>query len=181
MNLIMQIESILFVTSKPISLREIATAIKCKEDEVKQAIEDLKAKYNHDQSGLRILVVDDKVQMATNPDNAGLVDLFIKQEAVGELTRAQLETLTVIVYRGPVTRPELEQIRGVNCALILRNLLIRGLVEEEEKADKLLPTYVLSMEAMRHLGVASVSELADYENLSKHEYVEKVLGEKKEI
>lgn len=170
-----QIESILFVASKPISLREFASAIKCKEDEVKLAIEDLKAKHNHDQSGLRILVVDDKVQMATNPENAGLVDLFIKQEAVGELTRAQLETLTVIAYRGPITRPELEQIRGVNCALILRNLLIRGLVEEEEKADKLLPTYVLSMEAMRHLGIVSVSELADYANLSKHEYVEKVL------
>jgi len=179
MSLISQIESILFVASKSISLREIASAIKRKEDEVKLAIEDLKAKYNHDQSGLRILVVDDKVQMATNPDNAGVVDLFIKQEAVGELTRAQLETLTVIAYRGPITRPELEQIRGVNCALILRNLLIRGLVEEEEKADKLLPTYVLSMEAMRHLGIASVSELADYENLSKHEYIESAL--KKDI
>ncbi len=179
MSLISQIESILFVASKSISLREIASAIKRKEDEVKLAIEDLKAKYNHDQSGLRILVVDDKAQMATNPDNAGVVDLFIKQEAVGELTRAQLETLTVIAYRGPITRPELEQIRGVNCALILRNLLIRGLVEEEEKADKLLPTYVLSMEAMRHLGIASVSELADYENLSKHEYIESAL--KKDI
>ena len=179
MSLISQIESILFVASKSISLREIASAIKRKEDEVKLAIEDLKAKYNHDQSGLRILVVDDKVQMATNPDNAGVVDLFIKQEAVVELTRAQLETLTVIAYRGPITRPELEQIRGVNCALILRNLLIRGLVEEEEKADKLLPTYVLSMEAMRHLGIASVSELADYENLSKHEYIESAL--KKDI
>lgn len=176
--MISKIESILFVASKPVSLRELASAIKCKEDDVKQVIEDLKAKYNHVQSGLRILVVDDKIQMATNPENAGLVDLFIKQEAVGELTRAQLETLTVIAYRGPITRPELEQIRGVNCALILRNLLIRGLVEEEEKADKLLPTYVLSMEAMRHLGIASVSELADYENLSKHEYVEKVLEEK---
>lgn len=176
MTLQSQIESILFVASKPVSLRELAGAIKCKEDEVKLAIEDLKAKYNHDQSGLRILVVDDKVQMATNPDNAGLVDLFIKQEAVGELTRAQLETLTVIAYRGPITRPELEQIRGVNCALILRNLLIRGLVEEEEKADKLLPTYVLSMEAMRHLGIASVSELADYDKLSKHEFIEKVLA-----
>lgn len=170
-----QIESVLFVASKPVSLRELAGAIKCKEDEIKTTIEDLKVKYNHDQSGLRILVVDDKVQMATNSDNAGLVDLFIKQEAVGELTRAQLETLTVIAYRGPITRPELEQIRGVNCALILRNLLIRGLVEEEEKADKLLPTYVLSMEAMRHLGIMNVTELADYDKLSKHEFIEKVL------
>jgi len=175
MSVVSQIESILFVASKPVSLRELAGAIKCKEDEIKTAIEDLKAKYNHDQSGLRILVVDDKVQMATNPDNVGLVDLFIKQEAAGELTRAQLETLTVVAYRGPITRPELEQIRGVSCALILRNLLIRGLVEGEEKVDKLLPTYVLSMEAMRHLGITNVTELVDYDKLSKHEFIEKVL------
>jgi segregation and condensation protein B len=166
-------ESILFVASKPVSTRELAGALKCKEDEVKIALEELKSKYNHDQSGLRILVIDDKVQMATNPDNVEVVDKFIKEEAMGELTRPQLETLTVIAYRGPITRPELEQIRGVNCAIILRNLLIRGLIEEAD--GKLLPVYSLSMEALRHLGVNSVSELADYENLSKHEFIEKVL------
>ena len=155
---------------------EIAKALGQKTADVELALEDLKAKYNQPASGLRILHEGENYQMATNPDNAGVVDLFIKQEAVGELTRAQLETLTVVAYRGPITRPELEQIRGVNCALILRNLLIRGLVEEEEKSDKLLPTYVLSMEAMRHLGVASVSELVDYDKLSKHEFIEKALG-----
>jgi len=176
MSVITQMESILFVASKPISIRELSVALKTKEDDVKTALEELKSKYNHNESGLRILVIDDKIQMATNPDNAEVVDKFIKEEAVGELTRPQLETLTVIAYRGPITKPELEQIRGVNCALILRNLLLRGLVEEEEKPDKLLPTFVLSMEALRHLGVSSVSELADYENLSKHEFIESVLG-----
>ena len=174
MPFISNLESILFVASKPVSLRELAGALKCKEDEIKIALEELKSKYNHPESGLRILVIDDKVQMATNPDNAEIVEKFIKEEAVGELTRPQLETLTVIAYRGPITKPELEQIRGVNCALILRNLLLRGLIEEAE--GKLLPVYSLSMEAMRHLGVSSVSELADYENLSKHEFIEKVLG-----
>ncbi|MEK7065165.1 MAG: SMC-Scp complex subunit ScpB, partial [Patescibacteria group bacterium] len=156
MTILSQIESILFVASAPLSVRQLAQAVKVKEDEVKLALADLQAKYNLPESGIHLVQVDDKAQMATNPENAGVVDLFIKQEAVGELTRAQLETLTVVAYRGPITRPELEQIRGVNCALILRNLLIRGLVEEEEKTDKLLPTYVLSMEAMRHLGIASV-------------------------
>ena len=132
MSLLSQIESILFVVSKSLSLKEIARAVQQKEAEVKLAVEELKAKYNHEASGIRILFVEDKVQMASNPENAGVVDLFIKQEAIGELTRPQLETLTVIAYRGPLTRPELEQIRGVNCAIILRNLLLRGLIEENE-------------------------------------------------
>ena len=180
MNIQSQIESILFVASAPISIKKIAEAVQANEEDVKNSIVELQSKFNHDQSGLRIFLIEDKVQMATNPDNMSVVDLFIKEEAVGELTKAQLETLTVIAYRGPITRPELEQIRGVNCALIIRNLLLRGLVEENEKPDKLLPVYVLSMEALRHLGVSSVSELADYENLSKHEFIENALEEKKE-
>lgn len=169
MNLLSQIESILFVASKPLSFKEIARAVRQKEDEVKLAVEELKVKYNHDASGLRILFVEDKVQMASNPENAGAVDLFIKLEAIGELTRPQLETLTVIAYRGPVTRPELEQIRGVNCAIILRNLLLRGLIEENEDSKKILPTYSLSFEALRHLGLNSPAELPNYQELHAHE------------
>jgi len=180
MNLISQIESILFVASAPTSVRKIAEVTQTNEEDVKNALLELQSKYNHEQSGLRILVVDDKIQMATSPENVALVEKFVKTEAMGELTKAQLETLTVIAYRGPITRPELEQIRGVNCALIIRNLLLRGLVEEKDVADKLLPVYTLSLEAVAHLGINNVSELEDYENLSKHEFIEKVLEEKKE-
>lgn len=175
MNLQSQIESILFVASKPLSARQIAKSLGQKTPDVELALEDLKAKYNQSTSGLRILHEGENYQMATNPDNSAAVDLFIKDEAAGELTKPQLETLTVVAYRGPITRPELEQIRGVNCAIILRNLLMRGLVEEEEKSEKLLPTYVLSMEAMRHLGVSSATELSDYDSLHKHEHLESAL------
>jgi segregation and condensation protein B len=169
MNLISQIESILFVASAPVGIRKITEAVQASEEEVKNALLELQLKYNHSESGLRILSVEDKFQMATSPDNTAVVDLFIKEEAVGELTRAQLETLTVIAYRGPITRPELEQIRG---ALIIRNLLLRGLVEEAESDKKLLPVYSLSLDALKHLGISSVTELVDYENLSQHEFLE---------
>lgn len=169
-----QIESILFVASQPLSHKEIAKAIQQKESEVKSAVEELKLKYNRVESGIRILEIDDKIQMSTNPLNSEAVDLFIKEEASGELTRAQLETLTVIAYRGPITRPELEQIRGVNCAIILRNLLIRGLVEEKEEG-KFLSTFSLSFEALRHLGVASVADLPEYKKIHHHEFIENIL------
>lgn len=95
-----------------------------------------------------------------------------KDEMAGELTKAQLETLTVVAYRSPVTRPELEQIRGVNCAVILRNLLVRGLIEEKEHATHPIPVYTLSLEAMRHLGMTSTTELPQYAELSHHAHLE---------
>ena len=175
MSLLSQIESILFVASKPLSLKEICRAVQQREEEVHQAVEELKAKYNHETSGLQILTIDDKVQMATNPENKKQVEQFIKNEAAGELTRPQLETLTVIAYRGPLTRPELEQIRGVNCAIILRNLLLRGLIDEKEVENKILPIYALSFEALRHLGINDPTALPDYSALHAHEFIENAL------
>ncbi|MBU2542748.1 SMC-Scp complex subunit ScpB [Patescibacteria group bacterium] len=175
MLLLSQIESILFVASKPISIKQIIKATQKNMVEVEEVLEILKMKYNHRDSGIHILNEGDQFQMATNPVNSEVVSLFIKDEVSGELTKAQLETLTVIAYRGPITKPELEQIRGVNCTLILRNLLLRGLIEENESQDKILPVYSLSVEALRHLGIDSASDLPDYEELHKHEFVEKAL------
>lgn len=178
MSITSQIESILFVASKPLSVKQIAKAISAKEADVVDALETLKMKYNQDGSGIKILSSDEVVQMSTAPENSEWVDLFIKDEVSGELTKAQLETLTVIAYRGPVTRPELEQIRGVNCALIIRNLLVRGLIEEKEEVNKILPLYFVSVEALRHLGINSVEDLPDYETIHQHEFIENVLNNK---
>lgn len=175
MHFLSKIESILFVASKPLSFKTISRAIGKTEAETEELIDTLKMKYNHEESGIHILQDGEEVQMGTNPVNSDVVDSFIKDEASGELTRAQLETLTVIAYREPITRPELEQLRGVNCSLILRNLLLRGLVEEKETPEKIMPVYTLSFEALRHLGIASASELPDYENLHKHDNLERTL------
>ena len=175
MNLISQIESILFVASKPLKIKQIAKAVQKKESEVDEALEILQTKYNVENSGIHILSENNVYQMSTNATNSEVVDMFIKDEVSGELTKAQLETLTVVAYRGPITRPELEQIRGVNCAVILRNLIMRGLVEEAESKDKILPVYNFTVEALRHLGIQSVTELPDYVHLNTHEFIEAVL------
>lgn len=175
MNILGHIESILFVASKPLTIGVIAKAIQKNPAEVEEAIENLVRKWNMPDSGVHILVSGDSVQMASNPDHAAVIDGFVKDEIAGELTRAQLETLTVVAYRGPVTRPELEQIRGVNCALIVRNLLVRGLIEEKEDAEKLMPVYMLSLEALRHLGITRVAELPEYDTLHSHAHLDHAL------
>lgn len=169
-----QIESILFVASKPLKPQSIANVLGRSVYEVEEAIEFLRMKYNSD-SGINILQVGDSIQMASNAKNLDVIESFIKDEVAGELTRAQLETLTVIAYREPITRPELELIRGVNCSLIIRNLLIRGLIEEKEDSEKIVPVYYLSFEALRHLGVVSVKELPDYNEMHEHSHIKQVL------
>ena len=114
-------------------------------------------------------------QMMSNPDNREAAENFLKAEVSGELTRPQLETLTVISYCGPITRPELDQIRGVNCSLIVRNLMMRGLVKEVEDATNLLPKYEVTMDYLRHLGLNNLNELPDYDKLHNHDHITNVL------
>lgn len=175
MNILGKVESILFVASKPLSVAQIAKAVVVAEEKIEDVLETLLLKYNSDDSGINIIREGDKVQMASCPDNVEVVDGFVKDEVAGELTKAQLETLTVVAYRGPVTRPELEQIRGVNCSLILRNLLVRGLINIEDDKNKITPVYSLSFDALRHLGLREASDLPNYSDLHKHEHLEKIL------
>lgn len=175
MSLTSQIESILFVASKPLSVKKISKAAEVGEETVAESLKELSAKYNQPESGVTLLFNNDEWQLVSNPLNRVSAEKFLKAEVTGELTRPQLEALTVVSYCGPMTRPELEQIRGVNCALILRNLLMRGLIKENEDVNSLLPTYEVTMDYIRHLGVKSLSELPDYASLHNHEYVIKAL------
>ena len=172
-----QLESILFVASKPLSIKQLAKALGRNAGDIEEAIETLKMKFNREESGIHLFIEGDSIRMGTNPDHAETIEIFVKDEVAGELTKAQLETLTVIAYRGPITRPEIEQIRGVNCAVILRNLLMRGLIEEEQDDSQLSVVYRLSHEALSHLGITSASELSEYETLSSHEHIETVINE----
>jgi len=171
MKLSAQIESILFVASKPLTLKKIAAVLGVVESDVEASIMELQEKYAKEQSGVVILQNNVEWQMTANPDNKEISENFMKAEISGELTRPQLETLTVISYCGPITKPELEQIRGVNCGIILRNLMVRGLVKENEDASSLLPTYEVTMEYVRHMGIGSLAELPEYTELHNHPYI----------
>ncbi len=166
-----KIESILFVASKPLSISNISKSLGVSNQDVEESMEEITIKFNSDSSGIYLSRVGDTVQFSTNINNTDDVEHFVKYDISLELTKAQLETLTIIAYEGPVTRPEIEEIRGVNCALILRNLLIRGLITESEVDDKIVPIYSLSMEAMLELGINNVTELKDYDTFHNHEHL----------
>lgn len=180
MSLVSQLESILFVAGKPLSPSELAKLTSSTVPEVASALDEIKARLNQPESGVQLVDTGSAVQMLANPENSALVEKFTTEEIAGELTRAQLETLTVVAYQGPITRPELEAIRGVNCAIILRNLELRGLVEAEDDAEKLMPVYRLTVGALAHLGLKSASELPDYAVLHEHPYIAGALEADKE-
>lgn len=174
-----EIESILFVSSRPLSVKRLVEATGHSRDEIKKALDDLVAEYDaRPDGGLVVLRNGDEVQLATSPDHAEMVKEFLKDETFGELTRPALETLTIVAYRGPLTKAELEQIRGVNCSLILRNLMIRGLVEiiEAKDAHPGAPAqYRITFDFLRYLGLRQVSELPDFESLRSDENLQKLI------
>lgn len=172
-----QIEAILFASSKPTSVRKLKNALDVSEEILLEAIEDIASRFNTDDSGIHLLQHDGKVQFVTAPSQGEMLSVYFKQDMSGELTRPSLETLTIIAYRGPITKPELEQIRGVNCSLILRNLLIRGLITEREDRERLQPVYQVSAEFVRHLGLHGVEELPEYASLHENEKITQLVEE----
>ncbi len=171
------IEALLFASGKPVALTTLSKLLQISVEEVQEALKQLSKTRNTDASGIHILVHEGKVQCVTHPEEGEIVQSFLKEEVSGELTQPSLETLTIIAYRGPITKPEIEQIRGVNCSLILRNLLIRGLIEEKEDKQRLQNTYTISFDFLRHLGVDRVEDLPQYATLHTEEVITQLMQE----
>lgn len=161
-----QILSILFVAAKPVSVKELAEVLGVSQEEIKNAIEDLVRE--NQESGIILLAHDNKLQLASNPDNSPVVKKFLALELREKLTDASLETLAIILYKQPISRAEIENIRGVNSQYILRQLLIRGLIEKESStSDKRVLLYKTTLEFMQHLGIKNMKDLPDFEELTK--------------
>jgi len=175
MSLLSQLESLLFVASKALSVKELASLTQVPEEEVKKTLEELAAYYQDQGRGVILIKHNLQYQLTSSPDNSELVGRFLKDESSGELSQASLEALTIIAYRGPISKLELERIRGVNCSMIIRNLLLRGLIEEKMDKHKNESFYLVTLDFIKFLGITEITELPDYEKLHKHESIEQVL------
>jgi len=175
MSLKTKIESLLFVSIRPLSGRKIANLLKAQKKEVDEALEELQRDLTENRRGIRLMKIGESWQLATAPENSSLIKSYLKDEQTGELTRPALETLTIIAYRGPISKAELDVIRGVNCSLILRNLMIKGLVESIQDEKEMITKYQITFDFLKFLGISKVSELPEYEKLNKDENLEKLL------
>ena len=169
------LESLLLASGKALTYKEASKLLECQEEDIKKILPQLEEKFNRADSGIHILVNNQKIQFVSNPDNIQVLKDYFQDELSGDLSKPSLETLTIIAYRQPVSKEELEQIRGVNCSMIIRNLLIRGLIEESNEKDSLTTNYSITMDFLRHMGLSSVKELPDYDKLNSDENLAKLL------
>jgi len=176
MSLIRNLESLLLVATRPMSLKKLAEQTSVTVGDIEQAMAQLKEKYNTEDSGIHLLEHGSTVQFVTSPQTSQLVTEYLKEEQAGELTRPALETLTIVAYRGPISKIQLDTIRGVNCSLILRNLMIKGLVESKSAKDKFQTTYTVTADFIRFLGLTDITQLPDYEQLHVDERLEQIIN-----
>lgn len=161
------IESLLFVSGESIKISKLAGICAISEEEMEKAVAALSADYARER-GLLIIRIGDTVQLVTNPDNAQFVSEMLKSEIQENLSQASLEVLSIVAYRGPITRAEIEEIRGVNCSFTLRALSIRGLVDKIENIkDNRRYLYNISFDFLKKMGVEGVEKLPDWELLNK--------------
>jgi segregation and condensation protein B len=177
MNLSAQLEAVLFVEAKPVGLTRLAQLLNCSAEQITTAVTELQKQYATEQRGLRLVITNSKVQFVTAPECHELIAKVINDERTGELSRPALETLAIIAYRSPVTKAELEMIRGINCSLIIRNLLIRGLIEEQFDKTKGVEVYDITTQYLQLLGVSAVQQLPNYEHLHRDIKIGEVLAQ----
>jgi segregation and condensation protein B len=166
-----KLEALLFISGEAVAETRLAELLSVGTAELKSAVAALGERYARDAaSGLMLIEHHGRVEMATKKDLAVLVESFTKSTLQDALSKAALEVLSIIAYRAPIARSEIEAIRGVNCSYTLRALLIRGLVERQGNPnDARGYVYRPSFQFLEHLGLSRLEDLPDFATLSTDE------------
>ncbi len=161
MELANHIHAILFYHAEPLSVSRLAKLLKRSEGEVRDAAKILEESLAT--TGLRLLQNGDNLTLGTAPEASALIEAITKEELAKELSKASLETLAIVLYKAPIARAEIDYIRGVNSTFILRNLLIRGLVEKiENPSDQRSFLYKPTFQLLEFMGVAKIEDLPNH-------------------
>lgn len=163
-SLISKLESLLFVSNKPLELKALSKFSGASIEEVTNAIAQLiEARKN---SGVVLLTANNTYQFATNSENTETVTAFLNNDLREKLTDATVEVLAIIAYRQPVSKAEIEAIRGVNSQYSIRHLLMRGMIEKvPNPSDARGSLYQVTTEFLQHMGIHKIEDLPSFEDL----------------
>ncbi len=166
MNLEQKIEAILFFKGEPISRKKLGEFLGIGITEINESIQKLKDVLK--ERGIVLQEKGDDMTLGTAPELSYLIERLQKEELNKDLSKASLETLSIILYKNGVSRSLIDYIRGVNSSFTLRALSVRGLVEKNlDPEDNRRFIYKPTFELLSFMGVKSVDELPDYETVSK--------------
>ena len=167
-----QIEAVLFYKGEPLKRSTLAKLLSTTEEQINAALEQLKLALG--ERGITIIENGDHVALGTSTEVKEIIETMRREELEGPLGKAGLETLAIVMYQGPVSRADIEYVRGVNSSSILRSLTMRGLIEKKENPrDKRGYIYQTTPEFPAAIGVNSVTEIPEYEGM--REKIEAVL------
>lgn len=159
-----QIEGLLFYKVDPIEKKQLMEFFAVDADTLTAALEALHLRLSS--GGTRLLITDTSVQLVTAPELSEMIELLQRNELKKDIGKAGAETLSIILYKGPISRIEIDSIRGVNSNFVLRNLLVRGLVEKRQHPrDQRTSLYAITPELLAHLGVTQREELPQFEEI----------------
>ncbi len=162
MKINFKIESYLFALGSSISVAGLAKIVNASLAETRTAVEQLVAEYQD--RGIVIVYDGNEVTMGTHPDTYSFLSDLRKQELSGPLSRGALETLVIILYHPDITKPDIDYLRGVNSQFMLRNLLVRGLIQKINNTDdKRIPKYTVTIDTLKLLGITDVHDLPEYD------------------
>ena len=165
-NLEKKIEAILFWKGEPISRKRLSEILKLGQIEINEGIE--KLKKNLEERGIVLLEKENEITLGTAPEFSSLIEHLQKEELNKDLSKASLETLSIVLYSNGANRALIDYIRGVNSSFTLRALSVRGLVERTiDEKDNRRYIYRPSFELLSFMGIKSVEELPDYGEVSK--------------
>jgi segregation and condensation protein B len=154
-----KLEALLFVAAEPVTTAQLATVLDIAPSVVERGLNELDVSLAT--RGLRLQRHAGRVQLTTAPQLAELIERFLGLEATSHLSRAALETLAIVAYQQPVTRPQIDSIRGVNSDSMMKSLLNKGLILESGRADgpgrPIL--YSTTPEFLQHFGLNSILEM----------------------
>jgi segregation and condensation protein B len=175
-KLISVLESILFVSGEPVKKSKLLKILAIESEKLEEVLKIVSEKYQSLQSGLTLLSKGEELQLVSKAENAEFVESLVKNELQDALSNAAMEVVSIIAYRGPISKVEIEAIRGVNCAYTLRNLLLRGLIERNDNPnDSRGYVYVISFDFLKKLGVEDVKKLPEYGILSVDERINSII------
>ncbi|OGG92766.1 hypothetical protein A2609_03140 [Candidatus Kaiserbacteria bacterium RIFOXYD1_FULL_47_14] len=159
------VQALLFASGEALEKKQLATLLEMKDEELAVVLRALVGLLKG--SGLTLIETADEVELRTAPEASVIIKKLHESELARDLGKASMETLAVIAYKTGATRGEVDWVRGVNSSASLRTLLMRGLIEgKEDERDKRRIRYTITTEALAHLGLARITDLPRYSELT---------------
>lgn len=174
------IEAILFWKGEAVSVKKLGEILKVPVAQIEDALKILEGRLT---GGIVLMRKENEVELRTSKESSEILEALSREELSRELTKPQLETLSIVLYKGPIKRSEIDYIRGVNSQFILRHLEMRGLIEKRASTTDLRANeYVPTTELFAHLGITKIEELPEFDSLAQkvNEFVETKVEEEKE-